>query len=99
MISLSSVSCRRGSTTWYAALAASISDPVAQKLIEWALLRSPVGVWLTPPSLLGCELAAVGYREINLDRLMGSKAYLAIFTPPSIASRTRPNAMVPCKTS
>jgi predicted methyltransferase len=53
----------------------------------------------TPPSLLGCELAAVGYREISLDRLMGSQAYLAIFAPPSIASRTRPDAMVACKTS
>ena len=53
----------------------------------------------TPPSLLGCELAVVGYREISLDRLMGSQAYLAIFAPPSIASRTRPDAMVACKTS
>jgi hypothetical protein len=53
----------------------------------------------TPPSLLGCELAAVGYREISLDRLMGSQAYLAIFAPPSIASRTRPDAMVACKAS
>jgi hypothetical protein len=33
----------------------------------------------TPPSLLRCELAAVGYGEICLDRLMGSQAYLAIF--------------------
>ena len=51
----------------------------------------------TPPSLLRCELAAVGYREISLDRLMGSNAYLAIFAPPSVASRTRPEAMVACK--
>jgi SAM-dependent methyltransferase len=52
----------------------------------------------TPPSLLRCELAAVGYREINLDRLTNSDAYLAIFAPPSVASRTRPGAMVACKT-
>ena len=52
----------------------------------------------TPPSLLRCELAAVGYREINLDRLTNSDAYLAIFAPPSVASRTRPEAMVACKT-
>jgi predicted methyltransferase len=26
----------------------------------------------TPPSLLRCELAAVGYREISIDQLMGS---------------------------
>jgi SAM-dependent methyltransferase len=51
----------------------------------------------TPPSLLRCELAAVGYREISLNRLTGSDAYLAIFAPPSVASRTRPGAMVACK--
>jgi len=51
----------------------------------------------TPPSLLRCELAAVGYREISFDRLAGSDAYLAIFAPPSVASRTRPEAIVACK--
>jgi len=51
----------------------------------------------TPPSLLRCELAAVGYREISFDRLVGSDAYLAIFAPPSVASRTRPEAIVACK--
>jgi hypothetical protein len=51
----------------------------------------------TPPSLLRCELAVVGYREISLDRLTGSVAYLATFAPPSVASRTQPEAMVACK--
>jgi SAM-dependent methyltransferase len=51
----------------------------------------------TPPNVLRCELAAVGYREISLDRLDGSKAYLAIFAPPSVASRTRPEAIAACK--
>jgi hypothetical protein len=51
----------------------------------------------TPPRLLRCELAAVGYREISIDRLPGSQAYLAIFAPPSVASRTRPEAVVACK--
>jgi ubiquinone/menaquinone biosynthesis C-methylase UbiE len=51
----------------------------------------------TPPSLLRCELAAVGYREISLDRLTGSDAYLAVFAPPTVARRTRPEAMVACK--
>jgi hypothetical protein len=51
----------------------------------------------TPPNLLRCELAAVGYREISLDRLTGSDAYLAIFAPPSVASRTRAETMVACK--
>jgi SAM-dependent methyltransferase len=53
----------------------------------------------TPPDLLRCELAAVGYRQISLDRLSGSDAYLAIFAPPSVASRTRPEAIVACKAS
>jgi ubiquinone/menaquinone biosynthesis C-methylase UbiE len=51
----------------------------------------------TPPNLLRCELAAVGYREVSLDRLTGSDAYLAIFAPPSVESRTRPKAVVACK--
>jgi predicted methyltransferase len=51
----------------------------------------------TPPSLLRCELAVVGYHEISFDRLTGSDAYLAIFAPPNVASRTRPEAMVACK--
>src|SRR5262249_43648589 len=51
----------------------------------------------TPPDLLRCELAAVGYREIRTDRLEGSDAYLAIFAPPSLTSRPRPDAIVACK--
>jgi predicted methyltransferase len=51
----------------------------------------------TPPDLLRCELAAVGFREISFDRLTGSDAYLAIFAPPPLASRPRPDAMVACK--
>jgi SAM-dependent methyltransferase len=52
----------------------------------------------TPPSLLRCELSAVGYRQISLDRLTGSDTYLAVFAPPSVARRRRPEAMVACKT-
>ena len=51
----------------------------------------------TPPSVLRCELAAVGYREISFDRLDGSNAYLAIFAAPAVASRTRPEAIVTCR--
>ena len=50
----------------------------------------------TPPSLLRCELAAVGYREISFHPLMGSNAYLAIFAPPSEESRKRPDATTAC---
>jgi hypothetical protein len=49
----------------------------------------------TPPSVLRCELAAIRYRETSLDRLDGSNAFLAIFAPPSVASRVRLEAMVP----
>src|SRR6266446_9491502 len=50
----------------------------------------------TPPNLLRCELAAVGYRTIGFHPLTGSNAYLAIFTPPSDESRTRPDAIIAC---
>jgi SAM-dependent methyltransferase len=53
----------------------------------------------TPPNLLRCELAAVGYRQISVDRLAGSEAYLAVFVPPTVAERTPPQAMVACKAS
>jgi SAM-dependent methyltransferase len=51
----------------------------------------------TPPSLLRCELAAVGYHEIGFHPLAGSNAYLAIFAPPSDESRTRPDAIIACR--
>jgi SAM-dependent methyltransferase len=51
----------------------------------------------TPPDLLRCELAAVGYRQISFDRLAGSKAYLAIFVAPPVADRPRPAAISACK--
>ena len=51
----------------------------------------------TPPGLLRCELGSIGYREVSFDQLIGSNAYLAIFAPPSVASRTRPEDMVTCR--
>ena len=51
----------------------------------------------TPPALLRCELHAVGYRELSFNRLTGSDAYLAIFAPPSVAGRPRPDTIVTCK--
>jgi len=50
----------------------------------------------TPPDLLRCELAAVGYRQIGFHPLSGSDAYLAIFAPPPDDSRPRPNAITAC---
>jgi SAM-dependent methyltransferase len=50
----------------------------------------------TPPKLLRCELAAVGYREISFHPLSGSDAYLAIFAPPDDQNRPRPDAINAC---
>ncbi len=36
----------------------------------------------TPPGLLRCELAAVGYREIDFIDLDPAEGYLAVFAPP-----------------
>ena len=51
----------------------------------------------TPLNLLRCELAAVGYRELDFHPLKGSNAYLTIFAPPSDESRTPPNKIIACK--
>jgi SAM-dependent methyltransferase len=51
----------------------------------------------TPPALLACELAAVGYRQIAVHSLTGSDAYLAVFSPPSPDARRRPADIVACK--
>jgi SAM-dependent methyltransferase len=51
----------------------------------------------TPPALLACELAAVGYRQIAVHSLAGSDAYLAVFSPPSPDARRRPADIVACK--
>jgi SAM-dependent methyltransferase len=48
----------------------------------------------TPPALLRCELAAVGYREAGFHMLKGGVGYLAIFKPPMQAGS--PSAIVPC---
>jgi protein-L-isoaspartate O-methyltransferase len=51
----------------------------------------------TPPALLACELAAVGYRQIAVHALGGSDRYLAIFSPPTPDARKRPADIVACK--
>jgi len=37
----------------------------------------------TPPALLRCELAAVGYRQLEVVPLTPAAGYLAVFAPPS----------------
>jgi ubiquinone/menaquinone biosynthesis C-methylase UbiE len=48
----------------------------------------------TPPELLRCELAAVGYRELSMHTLTGDAGYLAIFAAP--VERPKPSAILPC---
>ena len=48
----------------------------------------------TPPDLLRCELAAVGYRQTAFHDLAGSDAYLAIFETHE--PRPEPSALKPC---
>lgn len=36
----------------------------------------------TPPALLRCELAAVGYRQVDFVSLAPADGYLAVFVPP-----------------
>jgi SAM-dependent methyltransferase len=38
----------------------------------------------TPPALLRCELAAVGYRQIDFLVLAPADGYLAVFAPPAV---------------
>jgi predicted methyltransferase len=59
--------------------------------------RAATSMHGTPPALLKCELAAVGYREIAVHSLGGSDAYLAVFSPPAPDARKRPGDIVACK--
>ena len=49
----------------------------------------------TPPALLRCELAAIGYRALSFHMLTGDAGYLAIFEAPP--KRPPPAAIVPCR--
>ena len=50
----------------------------------------------TPPELLRCELAALGYRQIGRTVLKGGVGYLAIFKPPADTARISPADVKPC---
>ena len=41
----------------------------------------------TPPALLRCELAAMGYREMSFTTLSGGLGYLAVFEAPNVTAR------------
>jgi len=49
----------------------------------------------TPPALLRCELAAVGYRQIDFLVLTPADGYLAVFAPPPVAPA--PADIRPCR--
>jgi SAM-dependent methyltransferase len=49
----------------------------------------------TPPALLRCELAAVGYREVDFLLLAPADGYLAVFAPPD--TLPAPAAIKPCR--
>lgn len=49
----------------------------------------------TPPALLRCELAAVGYRQVDFMPLVPPDTYLAVFVPPD--ELLPPEAMRPCR--
>ena len=50
----------------------------------------------TPPALLRCELASVGYREVSFTTLKGNLGYLAVFEAPSAAARKAPAEVKAC---
>ena len=51
----------------------------------------------TPPDLLRCELAAVGYRQVAFHVLRDKTVYLAIFMAPLAEARPLPGAISPCQ--
>jgi len=55
----------------------------------------PTQVHGTPPALLRCELAAVGYREVDFLLLVPAEGYVAIFIPPDTLPAI--DSIRPCK--
>ncbi len=51
----------------------------------------------TPPALLKCEFAAVGYAQVFTDDMPSAGGYLAAFRP--MGARPAPAAIKPCKIS
>ena len=60
-------------------------------------LDKPVAEHGTPPALLRCELAAVGYREVSFHVLPRDSGYLAVFEGPDVTTRQSPSPIEPCK--
>lgn len=50
----------------------------------------------TPPALLRCEMAAVGYRQVSFHDLGGGSGYLAVFAPPAPDALPAPSSIRAC---
>jgi ubiquinone/menaquinone biosynthesis C-methylase UbiE len=50
----------------------------------------------TPPKLLVCELAAAGYRLVQMSPLTGGLGYFAVFQPPTAPSASLAHRGVDC---
>jgi SAM-dependent methyltransferase len=51
----------------------------------------------TPPTLLTCELRAVGYRPLSLSAMQGGMGYFAVFAPPDVRHRPPPDRIKACR--
>lgn len=49
----------------------------------------------TPPALLKCEFAAVGYKQVDMQVMPSAGGYLAAFEPDG--ARPEPGVITPCK--
>jgi SAM-dependent methyltransferase len=49
----------------------------------------------TPPALLRCEFAVVGYRQVEMQRMPSAGGYIAMFTPEG--KRPDPRSIKPCR--
>lgn len=49
----------------------------------------------TPPALLRCEFAAIGYRQVAMEPMASAGGYMAMFTPEG--PRPDPKAIRPCR--
>jgi ubiquinone/menaquinone biosynthesis C-methylase UbiE len=59
-------------------------------------LDRPTRAHGTPPTLLTCELKAVGYSQLSMAPLAGGIGYFAVFAPPAPDARPAPSAIKPC---
>lgn len=50
----------------------------------------------TPPALLRCEMAAVGYTPVAFHDLGPESGYLAVFAPPARGALPAPSSIRPC---